>query len=324
MELASQFLDIFLHIDQFLTVLVANHGTLVYAIIALIIFCEVGLVIAPFLPGDSMLFVIGALCATGAMDLTIVLTLFPVAAIAGDNFNRLMGISFGHKAFRGREGRFFNQKNLDRAQSFFEKYGARAITICRFIPFFRTFVPFVAGMAGMRWRTFLLYSVLGGAGWVAVCVLAGYYFGNLEFIKGHFELVLLTIITLSTLPAVAEYLKKAQARKRISARSGELNPSPENETHSPRIASPQARICKQILYRQVFSRGFFTKVGLTRKARDFCQRSGPGAARTAFRVHILRTRRTIRKYGDLALRHQEYAKSRPARPLCTACHNNAD
>lgn len=325
MEFISQFSDMFLHIDQFLTLLLENHGTLVYAIIALIIFCEVGLVIAPFLPGDSMLFIIGALCATGAMDLTIVLTLFPVAAIAGDNFNRLMGISFGHKAFRDREGRFFNQKNLDRARSFFEKYGARAITFCRFIPFFRTFVPFVAGMAGMRWRTFLLYSVLGGTGWVVVCIFAGYYFGNLKFIKGHFELVLLTIIALSALPAVVEYLKKAQARKRSSAQSGKLNPSAEHEKQSQCIASPPVRLCKQILYRQVFSRGVFSKVGLARKkARDFCQGSGHGAAGIAFRVHILRPRRTIRKYGDLTLRHQGYANSRPARPLCTAYHNNAD
>jgi membrane-associated protein len=324
MELVSQFLDMFLHIDQFLTVLVGNHGTLVYAVIALIIFCEVGLVVAPFLPGDSMLFVIGALCATGAMDLTMVLTLFPVAAIAGDNFNRLMGISFGHKAFRGRNGRFFNQKNLDRAQSFFKKYGNRAITLCRFIPFFRTFVPFVAGMAGVRWRTFFLYSVLGGAGWVAVCVLAGYYFGNLEFIKGHFELVLLTIITISTLPAVAEYLKKVQTRKRNSVQSGELHPLPEPKSSSPSVTFPQARICKRILYRQFFNRGFFTKVGLARKARDFCQGSGIGAARVAFRVHILRTRRTIRQFGDLTIRNQGNAKSRPARPLCTACHPSAE
>lgn len=324
MDLVSQFLDIFLHIDQFLTVLVENHGTLVYAVIALIIFCEVGLVVAPFLPGDSMLFVIGALCATGAMDLTLVLTLFPVAAIAGDNFNRLMGISFGHKAFRGKDGRFFNQKNLDRARSFFEKFGNRAITLCRFIPFFRTFVPFVAGMAGVRWRTFLLYSVLGGTGWVVVCVLAGYYFGNLEFIKGHFELVLLTIIALSTVPAVAEYLKKSHARKRISAQPEELNPSPEQAPQAQRSPSPPARICKQILYRQVFCRGFFTKSGLARKARNFCRGSGHGAAGAAFRVQILRTRRTIRKYGDLALQNQGYTKSRPARPLCTACYNNAD
>lgn len=208
MDLVPQILDLIQHVDRYLAALVASYGPWIYAIIALIIFCEVGLVIAPFLPGDSMLFVIGALCATGSMDLTLVMTLFPVAAIAGDNFNRLMGVAFGHKVFRCKEGRFFNQRNLDRARGFFDKYGARAVIICRFIPFFRTYVPFVAGMAEMRWRTFLICSVAGGAGWVVVCVLAGYFFGNLEFIKGHFELVLLTVILVSSLPATIEYLKK--------------------------------------------------------------------------------------------------------------------
>lgn len=227
MDFILHILDMFLHINRHLPVLVGHHSTLAYAIIALIIFYEVGLVVTPFLPGDSMLFVVGALCATGAMDITIVLTLFPVAAIAGDNFNRLMGISFGHKAFGGKEGRFFNQKNLDRAKSFFEKHGPRAITLCRFIPFFRTFVPFVAGMAGVRWRTFFIYSVLGGAGWVAVCVLAGYFFGNLQFINRHFELVLLAIITVSALPAVTEYLKRVLSSRKVPAQTAEPNPAPE-------------------------------------------------------------------------------------------------
>ena len=213
MELLLQLLDIFSHIDRYLTVLVSNYGPWIYAIITLIIFCEVGLVIAPFLPGDSMLFAIGALCASDIMDLGIVLTLFPIAAIAGDNCNRLMGIYFGDKAFRGKEGMFFNQRNLDRAQDFFQNYGAKAIVICRFIPFFRTFTPFVAGMAGMRWRTFFPYSVLGGIGWIFVCVLAGYFFGNLAFIKGHFELVLLTVITVSCLPVAVEYLRKSRMRR---------------------------------------------------------------------------------------------------------------
>lgn len=215
MELLSQVLDVFLHINQHLTVLVQNYGTLVYGLIALIIFCEVGLVVMPFLPGDSMLFAIGALCATGAMDIGIVLTLFPVAAIAGDNFNRIMGIVFGTRAFRGNHGRFFNQKNLDKTQDFFSRYGTKAVVLCRFIPFFRTFVPFVAGMAGMGWRTFLPYSILGGAGWVLVCVIAGYFFGNLTFIKNHFEVVLLTVVTVSTLPAVAEYFKARRLKSAI-------------------------------------------------------------------------------------------------------------
>jgi|GEM_PF-173798 len=265
MDLMLQSLDIILHIDQFLTLLVENHGTLVYAIIALIIFCEVGLVIAPFLPGDSMLFIIGALCATGAMDLAIVLTLFPLAAVAGDNFNRYMGVAFGRKAFRGREGWFFNQKNLDRAQGFFEKYGNKAITLCRFIPFFRTFIPFVAGMAGMCWRTFLLYSVLGGVGWVVVCVLAGYYFGNLAFIKGHFELVLLTIVSISAVPAMAGYLKKSRARKRTTTLSGELSQVTKPGTLT--VPFPRVRICKRFQYRRVVNRGFSPKAVLRKQGK---------------------------------------------------------
>ena len=214
MDLVAQLLDLFRHMDHYLTLLMQSHGTMVYAVIILIIFCEVGLVVAPFLPGDSMLFAIGALCATGVMDLTVVLTLFPLAAIAGDNFNRLMGIAFGHNVFHhSRDGWFFNQRNLQRARDFFDRYGTMAVTVCRFIPFFRTFVPFVAGLAGMSWRTFFPYSVLGGTGWVFGCVLAGYFFGNLEFIRGHFEVVLLTVIALGLLPSLARQLKRARVPK---------------------------------------------------------------------------------------------------------------
>jgi len=173
--------DFAINTNEYLGVLVANHGALVYGIIALIIFSEVGLVVAPFLPGDSMLIAIGALCATGSMDLTVVLTLFPVAAVLGDNFNRLMGLWFGHKAFAGKQGRIFNQKNLDRAHGFYVKHGAKAVTLCRFIPFLRTYIPFLAGMAEMDFKTFLPWSILGGFGWVYACVLIGYFFGNLPF-----------------------------------------------------------------------------------------------------------------------------------------------
>ncbi len=207
MDFLLQIFDFCLHIDQHLTTLVAQHGTLVYGLIALIIFSEVGLVVAPFLPGDSMLFAIGALCATGAMDLTIVLSLFPVAAIAGDNFNRLMGVWFGQKAFSGKDGLIFNQKNLRKAHDFYAKHGPKAVTLCRFIPFFRTYVPFIAGMAAMKWRTFFPWSVLGGAGWVFSCVLAGFFFGNIPFIKNHFELVVLTIVCISVVPVVIEFFK---------------------------------------------------------------------------------------------------------------------
>lgn len=188
MDLFNQFIDFTVNINGNLTVLVDNHGALIYGLIAAIIFCEVGLVVAPFLPGDSMLFAIGTLCATEAMDLCIVLILFSVAAILGDNFNRLMGIWFGHKAFAGKDGRFFNQKNLNKAHDFFEKYGTKAVTLCRFVPFLRTYVPFVAGMAEMRWRVFFPFSVLGGTGWVFICVLAGFFLGHLDFFDRYIQL----------------------------------------------------------------------------------------------------------------------------------------
>jgi membrane-associated protein len=313
MDLMLQFLDIILHIDQFLTVLVENYGPLVYGIIALIIFCEVGLVVAPFLPGDSMLFIIGALCATGAMDLTIVLTLFPIAAVAGDNFNRYMGVHFGRKAFHGREGRFFNQRNLDRAQSFFEKYGNKAVTFCRFIPFFRTFIPFVAGMAGMRWKTFFLYSLLGGVGWIVVCVLAGYYFGNLEFIKGHFELVLLTIIGVSSFPVVADYLKKARSRKKAPAQAAE--PAQKDKPRFPTVAVPQGRICKRFQYRRIVNRGFSPLAGLRNKGKVLAQFRPMGRAKAAFCLKVLRNRRS----DGLTLRKQGGAQLQPERALGTDC-----
>ena len=213
MEILTQALDIFLHIDTYLTQLVAQYGMLLYGLIALIIFCEVGLVVAPFLPGDSMLFAIGALCATGAMDITIVLTLFPVAAIAGDNFNRLLGVWLGKRAFASGNGRIFSQKNYDKAHRFFAKFGPKAVTICRFMPFFRTFVPFIAGMAGMTFKQFFPWSVLGGLGWVVVCIMTGFFFGNIPFVKAHFELVVLTIICISAIPAVIEYLKGRKEKK---------------------------------------------------------------------------------------------------------------
>lgn len=207
MEFLSQVLEILLHIDQYLTQWVDLYGPWIYGLIALIIFCEVGLVVTPFLPGDSMLFAIGALCATGAMDLQLVLTLFPVAAIGGDNFNRLMGVLFGKRAFSGKDRPIFNQKNLKKAQDFYQKHGPKAVTICRFVPFFRTYVPFVAGMADMKWKVFLPWSILGGAGWVFSCVLAGFFFGNIPFIKQHFELVVLFIVGISVIPVIVEFLK---------------------------------------------------------------------------------------------------------------------
>jgi len=200
-------LDFIRHIDVHLTQFVEAYGFWVYALITLIIFCEVGLVVTPFLPGDSMLFAIGALCAVGAMDLSIVLTAFPIAAILGDNFNRFLGAKIGHRAFAKGTGRIFNKKNYDKAHGFFDKFGPKAVTICRFMPFFRTYVPFVAGMSGMKFRTFVPWSILGGTGWVFVCTIAGYFLGNIPFIKEHFELVIVFIVCVSAIPALVEWIK---------------------------------------------------------------------------------------------------------------------
>jgi len=200
-------LDFIRHIDVHLTQFVAAYGIWVYALITLIIFCEVGLVVTPFLPGDSMLFAIGALCAVGAMDLSIVLTAFPIAAVLGDNFNRFLGAKIGHKAFAKGTGKIFNKKNYDKAHGFFEKFGPKAVTICRFMPFFRTYVPFVAGMSGMKFRTFVPWSILGGTGWVFICTLAGYFLGNIPLVKAHFELVIVFIICVSAIPALIEWIK---------------------------------------------------------------------------------------------------------------------
>ncbi|GHV13211.1 membrane protein [Fibrobacterales bacterium] len=208
MEYFSLALDFIRHIDVYLSAVIEQYGVLVYGLIALIIFCEVGLVVAPFLPGDSMLFAIGAMCATGAMDISIVLSAFPVAAVCGDNFNRFLGTKIGDRAFASGNGRFFNTANYNKAHNFFEKYGPKAVTICRFMPFFRTFVPFIAGMSGMTFRQFFPWSILGGTGWVFLCVFGGYFLGNIPFIKTHFELVIIFIICISAVPAVVEWLKR--------------------------------------------------------------------------------------------------------------------
>lgn len=200
--------DYMLHIDSHLAEQVALHGPWIYGIIALIIFSEVGLVIAPFLPGDSMLFVIGGLCATDVMELHIVLTLFPVAATAGVNFNRAMGGWVGEKAFRGKDGLIFNKKNLKRAHNFYEKFGTKSVVICFFIPFLRTYIPFVAGITEMKWDSFLPCSILGSASWVVGCTLAGFFFCEVPFIKDHYELVILSILVIFLVLVVIELLKK--------------------------------------------------------------------------------------------------------------------
>ena len=139
----------------------------------------------------------------------------PAAAVAGDNFNRLMGLWFGHKVFSNPNARVFNPNNLKKAHDFYERHGARAVTLCRFIPFFRTYVPFVAGMAEMPWHRFFPYSILGGAGWVLACTFGGYFMGNINFIKHHFELVVISVICISAAPAIVGYVRSQRKKRSV-------------------------------------------------------------------------------------------------------------
>lgn len=209
-------IDLFLHLDVHLAEFVAQYGILVYAGLFAVIFAETGLVVTPFLPGDSLLFAAGALAATGAMDLSMVLGLIATAAILGNAVNYAIGRAIGPRVFAAGEGtgwqsKLLNRKHLDRAHEFFERHGAMAVISSRFAPIIRTFVPFVAGAAAMSASKFLLYNVVGAVLWTAICVGAGYAFGNVPVVKDNFSIVALGIVAVSLIPMAIEILK---ARRR--------------------------------------------------------------------------------------------------------------
>jgi membrane-associated protein len=205
-------IDLFLHLDVHLAEFVAQYGILVYAGLFAVIFAETGLVVTPFLPGDSLLFAAGALSATGAMNITLVLSLIAVAAILGNSVNYAIGRALGPRVFAagdgtGMQSRLLNRKHLDRAHEFFEKHGAVAVISSRFAPIIRTFVPFVAGVGKMPAPKFLMYNVVGGVLWTALCVGAGYAFGNVPVVKNNFSIVALGIVAVSLLPMVIEIVR---------------------------------------------------------------------------------------------------------------------
>ena len=206
------FLDYFLHLDVHLTAFVTLYGPWVYAIMAVVVFAETGLVVTPFLPGDSLLFAAGALAAGGSLDLTSLLVLLSIAAIVGDAVNYAIGRMVGPRVFRaeatqGVWGRALNREHLDRAHEFFERFGGKAIVMGRFAPIIRTFVPFVAGAGAMTYSKFTLFNVAGGIAWVGICTGAGYAFGNVPIVKNNFSLVALGIVAVSLLPMVVELLR---------------------------------------------------------------------------------------------------------------------
>jgi len=213
----TELLDLLLHVDVYLLDLVANYGIWVYAILFLIIFAETGLVVTPFLPGDSLLFAAGALAASGALDPGGIVLLLVAAAILGDAVNyavgRMVGTRIIHLAQTDpRWGRWIKPAYVAKAHEFFERHGGKAIVLARFMPIVRTFVPFVAGVAEMRYPAFALYNVTGAVTWVGVCVGAGYIFGNVPIVKENFSLVALGIVIVSILPMVFEYLKHRRGR----------------------------------------------------------------------------------------------------------------
>jgi len=207
MELIATFIDIILHLDKHLAVLLAEYGTWVYAILFAIIFCETGLVIFPFLPGDSLLFVAGAAAAAGGLDITLLCALLFTAAVLGDNVNYWIGRTVGPRVFRWEQSRFFNRAAFDKTHNYFEVHGGKTIIIARFLPILRTFAPFVAGVARMTYSRFLPLDIAGGAIWILSITLGGYLFGNIPLIKNNLSFVILGIIALSLLPLFLGWLR---------------------------------------------------------------------------------------------------------------------
>ncbi|MFH1619763.1 MAG: DedA family protein [bacterium] len=200
-------LDFVLHLDRHLGGLISRYGSWTYLILFLIIFCETGLVVTPILPGDSLLFAVGAFSARGVLDPWTLFFLLSVAAIAGDTLNYWTGNYIGPRVFHFESSRFFKREHLEKTHRFYEKYGGKTIVIARFVPIIRTFAPFVAGIGAMTYWKFLAYNVAGGIAWIGIFVWGGYYFGNIPVVKNNFTLVIFVIIILSIMPGVIEYLR---------------------------------------------------------------------------------------------------------------------
>ncbi len=201
------FPDFLLNIDKNLHIIIEKYGFWIYLLIFIIIFCETGLVVTPFLPGDSLLFALGAISATGALNLPLVFCVISVAAILGNIVNYQIGYFIGPKIFYKENVRFFNKKHLNRTRLFYERHGGKVVVISRFLPIFRTFAPFVAGIGRMNYWRFTVYNIVGCFAWVTTFVIGGYYFGNIPFIKNNFYLVIIGIILVSIAPPLIEYLR---------------------------------------------------------------------------------------------------------------------
>ena len=220
MDILLALVDFVLHLDVHLADLVARHGVGIYAILFAIVFAETGFVVTPFLPGDSLLFAAGALAAVGSMNPWALIALLIAAAVLGNTSNYWIGRWIGPRVFQWEDSRWFNRRALDEAHVFYEKYGAVAITIARFIPFVRTFAPFVAGVAAMSHATFQLFNIAGGVAWVASFIALGYFFGNIPVVKGNLALIMIAVIVISLLPIAWAAIARSNAGRRKKGAPG--------------------------------------------------------------------------------------------------------
>jgi membrane-associated protein len=207
MELISSFIDIVLHLDAHLLVLVQQYGMWIYAILFGIIFAETGLIVTPFLPGDSLLFVIGALCGMGSLELQVAMPLLILAAFMGDNTNYWVGRLLGLRLLNHPNQRLIKHEHLEKTHAFYEKHGGKTVIFARFLPIIRTIAPFVAGIGTMDYRLYLMFSALGSLAWIGSLTLAGYFFGNIPLVKDNLVLMILAIIFISFIPAILEFIK---------------------------------------------------------------------------------------------------------------------
>jgi len=213
-EFLKTVFDFVIHIDVHLSAIIQAYGIWTYLILFLIIFCETGLVVTPLLPGDSLLFAAGTFAAKGDLNVMWLFILLSIAAILGDTANYWIGDYIGPKIFHKENVRFLNKEYLDRTHQFYEKYGGKTIIIARFVPIIRTFAPFVAGIGSMTYLRFISYNIIGGIAWIAACVFAGYFFGNIPIVKQNFTIVIAVIIIISILPGVIEFIRQRNEHRR--------------------------------------------------------------------------------------------------------------
>ena len=213
MTILQQFIDIILHLDIHLSMLAAEYGLWLYGILFLVIFCETGLVVTPFLPGDSLLFAAGSLCAISELSVLVVVPLLIAAAVIGDSTNYWIGRGFGLQLFKNKDSRIFKQKYLDQTEQFYQKHGVKTVVLARFMPIIRTFAPFVAGIGRMNYQRFLSFSVLGSILWIGSFTFGGFFFGNIPFFKKNFTLVIVAIMVISLMPGIISYVQQKRRAK---------------------------------------------------------------------------------------------------------------